>query len=118
MNSIAFVLAVVPSLGAAQAEGIYKAGNGVTAPVVVRSVKPEYTAEALAARIQGTVFVETIVKSDGTVADAKIVKSLDDVLGLDQQAVKAAKQWVFKPGTKDGKAVPVSVTIEMTFTLK
>ena len=41
-----------------------------------------------------------------------------NVLGLDQQAVKAAKQWRFRPGTKDGKAVAVSVTLEMRFTLK
>jgi TonB family protein len=118
MKSLAVALAVAASLSVLHAQEVYKVGNGVSAPVVVRSVKPDYTAEALAARIEGAVSVETIVQTDGTVGDAKIVKSLDNVLGLDQQAVKAAKQWVFKPGTKDGKAVPVSVTIEMTFTLK
>jgi hypothetical protein len=27
-------------------------------------------------------------------------------------------EWRFKPGSRDGKAVPVRVTIQMTFTLK
>ena len=62
--------------------------------------------------------LETVVQPDGSVRDVKIVKSLDDVLGLDRQAVNAAKEWRFKPGTKDGKAVAVSVTLEMRFTLK
>ena len=32
--------------------------------------------------------------------------------------MKAMKQWTFKPGTKDGQSVPVSIQVEMTFTLK
>jgi TonB family protein len=40
------------------------------------------------------------------------------MFGLDQQAVDAARQWTFKPGTKDGKPVAVRVHIELTFTLK
>ena len=50
--------------------------------------------------------------------DVSVKRSLDPTYGLDQQAVKAARQWKFKPGTKDGKAVPVRVSLEMTFTLK
>ncbi len=56
--------------------------------------------------------------ADGNVGDVKVVRSLDTTYGLDQQAVNAAKQWTFKPGTKDGKAVSVLVTIELRFTLK
>jgi outer membrane biosynthesis protein TonB len=40
---------------------------------------------------------------------------LDTKFGLDAEAVKAAKQWTFKPGLKAGKPVPVRVTIEMGF---
>ena len=118
MKSLAVAVAVIASFAAIEAQEVYKVGNGVSAPVVIQQVNPEYTPEALAARIEGVVAVETIVHTDGTVGDVKITKSLDNVLGLDQQAVKAAKQWRFRPGTKDGKAVAVSVTLEMRFTLK
>ena len=100
----------------AQAE-VYKVGQeGVTAPVVVRDVRPQYTEDAKARRVQGSVEVAAVVLSDGTVGDVRVTKSLDTE--LDQQAVKAAKQWTFKPGTKDGKPVDVEVTIELTFTVR
>jgi outer membrane biosynthesis protein TonB len=35
----------------------------------------------------------------------------------DEEAVRTLRQWTFKPGTKDGVAVPVRVEVEMTFTL-
>src|SRR5450759_4506282 len=47
-----------------------------------------------------------------------IVKSLDPVFGLDQEAIKAAKQWRFAPGKRQGQPVAVLVSIELTFTLR
>jgi len=105
-------------LATARAQEVFKPGNGVTLPVLVHEVKPDYTPEAKAAHVEGTVLIETVVLADGNVGDVKVVRSLDTTYGLDQQAVNAAKQWTFKPGTKDGKAVSVLVTIELRFTLK
>lgn len=93
-------------------------GDGVTMPVVVYEVKPKYTPEAREAKIQGTVLLEAVVLETGAVGEVKIVRSLDSVYGLDDEAVKAMKQWRFKPGTKDGKPVAVRVEVEMSFTLK
>ena len=45
------------------------------------------------------------------------MRSLDRTYGLDEEAVTCVKQWQFIPGMRDGTAVPVLVTIEMTFTL-
>jgi periplasmic protein TonB len=95
---------------------IYEPGNGVTPPVVVKDARPEYTAEAKKARIQGVVELKCVVETDGSVGDVKVIKSLD--AGLDQEAVKAARKWTFEPGKKDGKAVRVRIALEMTFTLK
>ena len=92
--------------------------EGVTLPRLVSETKPQYTAEAMAAKIQGLVLMSVVVKTDGTVGDVKVTKSLDTKYGLDQAAVDATRLWKFKPGTKGGKAVPVEVTIEMRFTLK
>ena len=38
--------------------------------------------------------------------------------GLDQEAIKAARQWRFQAGTKQGQPVPVLVTIAIAFTLR
>ncbi len=91
---------------------------GVTLPTVVSSVKPEYTPEAMRARIEGTVIMMAVVRTDGTPSDIEITRSLDAEYGLDKQAVTALSQWRFEPGRKDGKAVAVRVTVEMRFTLR
>lgn len=96
---------------------VYEPGNGVSIPTLVREVKPSYTAQAIAARIQGTVWLSAVVLADGTVGEVTVVRSLDTQYGLDAQAVSAVKQWLFNPGQKDGVAVAVKVTIEMSFTL-
>jgi periplasmic protein TonB len=38
-------------------------------------------------------------------------------MGLDEKAAEAVLQWLFRPGTKDGKAVAVSALIEVSFHL-
>ena len=98
--------------------GYYRPGNGVELPRPIHQPRPNYTADAMRAKVQGTVWVECIVRPDGTCSDANVIKSLDSVFGLDQEAVKAARQWRFIPGTKLGQPVPVLVTIELTFTLR
>ena len=70
------------------------------------------------ARIEGIVVTEAVVLTDGSVGDVTVVRSLDSELGLDQRAVAALKQWVFRPGTRNGKPERVLVTVEMHFTLK
>ena len=91
---------------------------GVTPPKVVSEVKPQYTPEALQAKIEGTVMMNAVVRTDGTPRDIEITESLDTEYGLDKQAVAALSQWRFEPGRKDGKPVPVRVTVEMRFTLR
>jgi periplasmic protein TonB len=70
------------------------------------------------ARIQGIVVLECVVETDGTVGEVKVLKSLDATYGLDDEAVKATRQWHFKPGMRKGKPVPVAVALELTFTLR
>ena len=98
--------------------GVYQPGNGVTLPRILREVKPAYTSDAMRAKVQGTVLLQCVVRPDGSVADIQVLRSLDSVVGLDQEAMKAARQWRFAPGTRMGQAVPVQITIELTFTLR
>jgi TonB family protein len=97
---------------------VYAPGSGVQLPAPIKQVRPQYTEEAKQARLQGTVWLDCVVASNGTPRDIIVARSLDTVHGLDQAAINALKQWRFKPGTKEGKAVAVRVRVEMTFTLK
>ena len=98
--------------------GVYREGNGVTSPIPIRDPKPNYTSEAMRARIQGLVTMEAVVLPDGSVGDVHVVKSLDRQFGLDQEAVSTVKKWRFRPGMRLGQPVPVLVVIEMSFTLR
>jgi TonB family protein len=98
--------------------GAYRPGNGVMLPVVIREVKPQYTSDAMRAKVQGSVTIQAIVRTDGTVGDVSVVRSLDSTFGLDEEAIKAARQWRFRPGTRFGEPVPVIITIELMFTLR
>ena len=107
-----------PGSGGGTGGGAFRPGNGVLLPVVMKEVKPQYTADAMRAKVQGTVLLECVVLPDGSVGSVEVVRSLDSSFGLDQEAVKAAKQWRFQPGTRFGEPVAVLVTIELTFTLR
>ena len=44
MKSLAVAVAVIASFAAIQAQEVYKVGNGVSAPVVIRQINPRYIA--------------------------------------------------------------------------
>lgn len=98
--------------------GPRQVGDGVTSPQPLVQVKPQYTSDAMRARIQGSVTLEVVVKADGTVGAVRLVKSLDRLFGLDDAAVRAARQWTFKPGTFEGKPVDVLVHIVLDFRIQ
>jgi TonB family protein len=99
-------------------EGVFRPGGAVQLPSPLREVKPQYTADAMKAKISGGVLLEAVVLEDGTVGAVDILQSLDPHFGLDESAIASAKQWRFRPGTRDGTPVAVLVTIELTFTLR
>ena len=107
-----------PGTGGGTGGGAYRPGNGVETPRLLREVKPKYTAPAMRAKIQGEVLLECVVQPDGTVGNIRVVRSLDPTFGLDQEAIVAARQWRFAPGTRKGEPVPVLVTIAIAFTLR
>jgi len=98
--------------------GVYQPGNGVSLPRIIREVKPQYTSDAMRAKIQGAVLLQCTVQPDGSVSDIQVIRSLDPTFGLDQEAIKAARQWRFAPGTRMGQPVSVQITIELSFTLR
>lgn len=107
-----------PGEGGGTGGGVYRPGNGVELPRILREVKPQYTADAMRAKVQGVVELEAVVLPDGSVGNVRVTHSLDPVFGLDEEAIKAVKQWRFLPGTRLGQPVAVLVGIELTFTLR
>ena len=66
--------------------------------------------------MQGTVELEGVVQADGTINRIRVTKGIDE--RLDREAINALGQWRFKPGQKDGKDVPVRISIEMSFSVR
>ncbi len=92
----------------------YTVGSGVTAPTVILQPMPAYTDEARKASAEGVVAVQAIIRKDGSIGSAKVVRRLG--YGLDESAVRTIlKDWKFKPGTLNGKPVDVPVNIEVVF---
>jgi protein TonB len=97
---------------------VYQPGNGVESPTPIRQVRPAYTPDAVLARVQGTVGLDCVVQRDGSVGPCEIAQPIRPAYGLDDEAIKAARQWRFRPGTRLGQPVPVLVRIELTFSLR
>lgn len=91
---------------------------GVTAPKLLSSARPRYSADAMRAKVQGAVVMECVVEPDGTVGDVRVITSLDRVHGLDDEAVAAVRLYLFQPGTRNGTPIPVVVLISVAFTLR
>jgi TonB family protein len=95
--------------------GAYRLGTGIVPPALLRQVRPSYTDEALARKIQGTVILEVVILKTGEVGPVRILRSLDR--GLDLKAIEAVRQWQFKPGMFRSQAVDVIAEITVDFTL-
>jgi protein TonB len=108
-----------PGLGPGEGGGVggnvYMPGGAVTGPQVIYQVEPEYSEEARKAKHQGLVVLQGVVEPDGRMDNLTVITSLG--MGLDDQAMRAVRLWRFKPGTKNGKAVPVWARIEVLFRL-
>ncbi|SPE42251.1 TonB family protein [Candidatus Sulfopaludibacter sp. SbA3] len=106
---------VGPGAGGGFGGGVFRVGGGVTAPVLVFKVEPEYSEDARKAKYQGTVTLYVEVDPSGKATHIQVLHSLG--LGLDEKAIEAVRKWKFHPGLKDGKPVTVAASIEVNFRL-
>jgi TonB family protein len=84
-------------------------------PELVERTEPEYTEEAFIGRMQGSVGIHIEIDTEGIPRNLQVVRPLG--LGLDEEALTALKQWLFRPARKDGAAVACRVTYEINFSL-
>jgi TonB family protein len=106
---------VGPGSGGGFGGGAFRIGGGVSAPVPIYKVEPEYSEEARKAKFQGTVVLAIVVDETGKVTNVRVLRPLG--MGLDEKAIEAVTKWRFRPGYKDGKPVPVMANVEVNFRL-
>jgi protein TonB len=92
-----------------------RVGGDVKRPAKIAHVDPAYPSLARQARVSGLVIIEAIIAKDGTVRDARVLRS---VRLLDQAALDAVNQWRFTPTLLNGEPVEVVMSVNVTFALE
>jgi TonB family protein len=91
--------------------------EGLTPPVLQTPAYPEYPSAAVRDHVQGDVYIEAVVRADGTVADAEVIHGLPDE-ELNRRALVAILKWRFEPALKGGQPVPVIALFTITYRLR
>lgn len=91
-----------------------RVGGDIPAPVKTKHVNAVYPEAAVKARLEGVVSIEATIGTDGRVIDANVVNS---VAGLDEAALRAVRQWEYRPTLVKGVPVRVVMTVRVVFAL-
>lgn len=90
-------------------------GKKVSAPKPINAPDPEYSERARQAKYSGVCEVTTVVGADGLVHYPWVTRPVGEQ--LDEKALDILKLWRFAPAMRDGKAVPVIITVQFKFDL-
>jgi periplasmic protein TonB len=104
-----------PGSGGNTGGGPRRIGGGVSAPVLIYSVDPEFSEEARRAKTAGNVMVNLWVDEKGNPSHVRVIRGVG--MGLDEKALAAVKQYRFRPAMENGKPVTVEMNVEVTFTI-
>ena len=102
-----------PGSGGNIGGGPRRIGGGVSAPILIFSVEPEFSEEARKAKVAGNVLVNLWVDTNGNPSHVHVIRGVG--MGLDEKAVEAVKQYKFKPAMENGKPVLVELNVEVNF---
>lgn len=104
------------NLPAAVEPPLRKIGGGVSAPEILKKTAPEFNGIAHALQYTGTTTVNLVVNTSGHGTNLRLMHPIG--LGLDDRAVAAVSQYVFKPAMENGSPVPVQVNVEISFRIE
>jgi protein TonB len=104
---------VGPGSGGNTGGGVRQIGGGVSAPVLLYQVDPEFSEEARRSKTAGNVLVNLWVDEKGNPTHVRAIRGIG--MGLDEKAVAAVKLYKFKPAMENGKPVTVEMNVEVTF---
>jgi TonB family protein len=103
-----------PPLPAGQPQKPQPPPKDIKNPRLIRKVDPRYPEEALKAKVEGKVTIESTTNIDGDVVEAKVLHGHPL---LRQAAVEAIKQWKYEPYIVEGEKKPVQFTVVLNFRL-
>lgn len=92
-----------------------RVGGDIQPPQRIVYKAPVYPQAAVAARIEGIVILEATIDAQGLVQDVKVLRSLPM---LDRAAIEAVQQWRYQPTRLNGQAIPIIMTVTVTFSLR
>jgi protein TonB len=104
---------VGPGSGGNTGGGARQIGGGVSAPILLYQVDPEFSEEARRSKTAGNVLVNLWVDENGNPSHVHVIRGIG--MGLDEKAVAAVKLYKFKPAMENGKPVTVEMNIDVTF---
>ncbi|MFZ1916970.1 MAG: TonB family protein [Terriglobales bacterium] len=79
---------------------------------LIHSVPPTYPASVRSGGAEGPVLLKAVIDEDGKVSSAQVVQGN---AALADSAVKAVKQWRYRPYIRDGKVVPFETVVQIDF---
>jgi protein TonB len=91
-----------------------RVSQGVTQGLLVHQVKPQYPAMARETRVQGDVLLEAVIGKDGTVSGLQVISGPSLLI---PPALRAVRQWRYKPYLLNGDPVEVETQIKLQFRL-
>lgn len=95
--------------------GRMKIGGVVEAANLIYGPKPDYPQLAKLARIQGTVQLEALIATDGTIKGLKVVSGHPLLV---HAALEAVERWRYRPTLLNGQTVEVETEIDVNFSLE
>jgi len=84
-------------------------------PVVIKDAAVVWPRSALHSRRNGVVIVQATVNSEGRVVDVKVLRADHEGFGIPQAVMDAARDYRFKPGTKDGVPITTYATVTKAY---
>jgi protein TonB len=72
---------------------------------------PQYTREALEARVEGKMLVKCVITAEGELKNCRVIKPLPH---MDKAVLEALSKWKFAPVTYQGRAIAVDYVIPVT----
>jgi TonB family protein len=103
----------LPLAGEGGSDAGWLGSGGTPAPVLIFKHEPQYTPEALKAKLQGTVLVSLVIDEEGRPQNIRVVRGLG--MGLDEKAIEAVSTWWFEPGYGAGLPIAVPARVEVNF---